>query len=114
MKIRTGFVSNSSASSFCIFGAEFELSEFKDLVKKQIIEDDDDEETQREAAETWAEKNKLELFNEGYDSTIYIGRSWSTVKDNETGLEFKKSTIEKIQSRFPKKKCQTHEKAFSN
>ena len=40
MKIRNGFVSNSSSSSFCIFGKEYELDELKKLFEKHIPQED--------------------------------------------------------------------------
>ena len=37
MKIRNGFVSNSSSSSFCIYGAAFEKSEFIDMLSSSGV-----------------------------------------------------------------------------
>lgn len=36
MKIRNGFVSNSSSSSFCIFGVALTESEYKKLIKESV------------------------------------------------------------------------------
>ena len=38
MKVRTGFVSNSSSSSFVITGKGYELRDFKDLLFKSLTE----------------------------------------------------------------------------
>ena len=38
MKIRNGFVSNSSSSSFCIFGVNLTEAEYKKLIKNAIDE----------------------------------------------------------------------------
>ena len=39
MKVRLGFVSNSSASSFCIYGIELDYNAIKKAVKKLYKED---------------------------------------------------------------------------
>jgi len=43
----------------------------------------------------------------------YIGRSWDTIKDDETGLQFKQSVEEKIKTLFGDEvKCETYECAW--
>lgn len=37
MKIRTGFVSNSSSSSFCIYGVSLKLEDFKEELKEEYL-----------------------------------------------------------------------------
>lgn len=91
MKIRNGFVSNSSTSSFCIYGA--------------VIKDDISEEAVESAG--------LEIHHYFDEDTQYIGRSWKNIKDDETGLVFKKSVEEKIAKLFGNNiKCQTYEEAW--
>lgn len=76
MKIRHGFVSNSSTTSFCIYGICIEAGE-------EIIE--------------LAERSDMfSRFSPDGDS-IYIGKEWCAIGDNETGAQFKKSTQEKIE-----------------
>jgi len=79
MKIREGFVSNSSSSSFCIFGISLNTSDYEDI-----------NELERKAKE-----EGLEVKWTPWD-TIAIGRSYSSIKDDETGLQFKESVKEKL------------------
>ena len=91
MKTRNGFVSNSSSSSFLIYGAD--LANQKDEIISVLGLDEEID--NYELAETIAAKAGLEFSSTGecWDS-IYVGRSWDSIKDDETGLAFKKS-IEK-------------------
>lgn len=66
MKIRNGFVSNSSSSSFVVFG--FKLEEDKMTFAKRngfMPEDEDDSfDELYEWTEKWAEENSLRVINE--------------------------------------------------
>jgi len=75
MKIRRGFVSNSSSTSFCIYGTYIRMS--------------GDEKHELYDA---AEKTGLSTRNDQYGDGLYIGRNWSSIGDDETGKEFKEST----------------------
>jgi len=99
MKIRTCFVSNSSSSSFCIYGTYFEeLSEKKlngKIVKKL---------------------NELGFYlgsgpNDLGDG-IYVGRNATSIEDNETGKEFKNSTLKELQECFPDKNITAENLSF--
>ena len=89
MKIRYGFVSNSSSTSFCIYGVSLK---------------NEDEEI-AEVAE------KLGLYVKyGQWDGVYIGREYSSIKNDETGAEFKEST-QKLIDQLPiqDKQCSTQE-----
>ena len=94
MKIRNGFVSNSSTSSFCIYGAAID--------KSKVDEDA-------------VEKAGLEYHrgdpNNG-DDYVYIGRSWCSIKDDETGAQFKKNIEILLKEMFETTKCSTYEEAW--
>ena len=92
MKIRSGFVSNSSSSSFLIYGKEIDISE---LAKKVGLT----EENYYELFEMLDDKKYLDKINliSGCGSEyFYLGRSWDSIDDNETGREFKKSIKDEI------------------
>ena len=94
MKIRNGFVSNSSTSSFLIYGMIFKGSH--DLLEKLGIEVDENAYDQSyEVLGGLEEELGLEHHSPDYSDYIYLGESWSKVKDDETGAEFK-ARIEKI------------------
>jgi len=90
MKIRQGFVSNSSSTSFCIYGIWL----------------DHPQEDMYEVAK------ELGLFVHGdqYGDGLYIGREWSSIGDSETGWDFKEGTRQLIDNLpIENKKCSTHE-----
>lgn len=103
MKIRNGFVSNSSSSSFCIYGTSISrydaknklklLDKFKDL-------DEDDIDILEKLEELFKDNKGIEIEDGAGDfSDIYIGSSWAAIKDDETGLQFKeriKETVTKV------------------
>lgn len=92
MKIRLGFVSNSSSSSFCVVGLE--------LNKDSYLSDFDNLD---ETIYDYFDDTPIEVYSETtnyYDSYI-IGESIFHMKDEQTLLEFKKQIFEDIKKYYP-------------
>jgi hypothetical protein len=86
MKTRKGFVSNSSTTSFCLYGIYLE------------------EDQQKEWMETYNKIKKwdeLESYSAPYTDSIYLGKSLAKLKDDETGKQFKDHVKELIRNYFP-------------
>jgi hypothetical protein len=100
MKIRTGFVSNSSTSSFCIYGTDFDYITVKTHSDERDIE-------------KYAKKFGLEAYHDNCD--WYVGLSWDSIGDDETGLEFKqriKESVQKFLGDIDDVKCGSIERAW--
>ena len=126
MKIRNGFVSNSSSSSFHIYGTVLYESELRKIIlekslatEKEIeeysigeffgdLEDLCDEETT---------DIELMFFFDSEDEMAYFGREYSSMQDEETLKEFKKTATEKVVSFlgknfFEQKECEEIEETI--
>jgi hypothetical protein len=93
MKVRNGFVSNSSSSSFMIYGTYFQDSELKELLDLKVNQPEDEDDDGR-----WSIGEQIEAteFPKGisyvrdYDSGgTYIGaHPWSGLGFDETKAQF--------------------------
>lgn len=90
MKIRHGFVSNSSSSSFLIYG-----------VKLSIDSMNQEEDIVGYFDSIFDEDNIFVCLRDD-DYNLFIGRSWRDVKDTQTGLEFKNEVESIIRDKFSK------------
>ena len=97
MKIRSGFVSNSSSSSFLIYGVSLENCEVLSILKNMDKFKDEYEDNIDVCEELRALFNDSNIDVEcSNDYNYFIGASWSEVKDDETGKEFKDRVEKKI------------------
>jgi hypothetical protein len=96
MKIRSGFVSNSSSSSFCIYGACIETSKLESLLNKLDIKlEYDYDEDYLYTIEKIAEKIGLDAY--GYDDFGYfVGLSLTQMEMDETMRQFQKKIDDKL------------------
>ena len=101
MKIRNGFVSNSSSSSFVIYGVSmyYDSDDYNTFLKKYFTTEDI---TKINSGDYMIEdlidytKLGLELFEDYEGELVYIGRSWSDINDDETGAQLKESVKSKL------------------
>lgn len=137
MKIRNGFVSNSSSSSFLIFGiAVEEESKIADLLKTtKFLKQDEYPRLRVDPNGELLDEDEIEsMMDDGIGEVLYlllqdselehagngdyghfIGRCWSTVGDNETGGQFKQSVRDLLDAMgFDGSKASTCEGSYYN
>jgi hypothetical protein len=90
-----GFVSNSSTTSFLIYGIALEPEEAKAMMKrdhpkiKASIEKWGDDEPFETLESVFGYVNSYNSDPNRYDTCKYYGLSWGQIRDDETGAQFK-------------------------
>lgn len=90
MKVRHGFVSNSSTTSFTIYGFYTEKEEEKE--KAEEIIDSSDTILDYQFGEGW-----------GSSRPMYVGRCLDAMKGDETRNQFEADVVAEIEKFFPGK-----------
>lgn len=117
MKTRVGFVSNSSTTSFLIYGVWLDGEPLTKAAEKFGWTEDGGESKESAVSEGMYSLKpvKLAWHTPPYEGGVYIGRSWDDVGDEETGAQFKKSTEDLIKGLLgldAELKFGTHEAAW--
>jgi len=94
MKFRSGFVSNSSSSSFVIFGAN--VSEEK--LKERFCKDEWGREIKNGSFYSALENSGMEFYDECDEyQGVCIGHDWGDMRDDETKGQFKERVTKEIE-----------------
>lgn len=110
MKIRSGFVSNSSSSSFAIFGIEEDASTLAELLaakqeKKDLPEGVDPEDVEDEV-DSWQVKELIEekglACYDDESGKLYVGLDFMSLGDDETKNQFKTRVAASLKEIFGK------------
>lgn len=107
MKIRNGFVSNSSSSSFLIYGAFIDSDKASEVFGEDWMDSYSLEKDHPEF-KGW----EISCGPDGSDG-LYIGKSWDSIEDNQTGKQFKEE-IESVIKKYFGVECSTHSAAWYN
>jgi len=98
VKVRIGFVSNSSSESFLLYGIQVEKADITEEIEQKIRNAD-----------------LIIEYAPDLDEQRYVGRSWDAILDDETGREFRETIRRNLIEIFGTDVvCNTHSQAWYN
>jgi hypothetical protein len=113
MKIRYGFVSNSSTTSFCIYGAGVSIKNLKEAI------DDEEYYDIYEYIESLFKNDAIEVHygadwhtDDDGNPLCFVGQSYKNMRDHETLTEFKLRITNTLNKYFKDIKVRHIEKAW--
>lgn len=103
MKIRNGFVSNSSSSSFCIIGMPFDEDDLRNYIAKVTGQEGFDTDDEDIDVEEFLDSKDISYENGigEYYEQIIVGKYYSDMKPNETKAQFEERVKKAIENALP-------------
>ena len=102
MKTRQGFVSNSSSTSFCVFGLQKSIESLEEVEEKVY-------DTDCPLEIFWGDPN-------GWERSVYIGVELCEMDRDETRAQFEQKIVDAIEKIFPGEggNCSVYEESYYN